>query len=432
MPEEMMTAPDWFQDKRLNEVAFCRVFLERHPLKCIGGTFFNVDGRLPEETIQRMIYEDIRDYVTSGVSKKVKNLLGVLKLECEAEPSPFQTDRIHVANGTVYLDDSFSEEKEFCRNRLPVSYNANTQNPETWLRYLHDLLIPEDILTLQEYFGYCLIPTTKAQKMLMIIGKGGEGKSRLGIVLRALLGSNMNTGSIAKIESSPFARADLEHQLLLLDDDMKLEALSQTNHLKAIITAELPMDLERKGEQSYQGDLRVRFLGLGNGSLQSLYDRTQGFYRRQIILTTKDKPADRIDDPYLAEKMCSELEGIFLWALEGLQRLIANDYRFTISDAARENMEEAISDGNNIVDFLQSEGYICFKADYEARSSDLYEVYKLWCKENAEHPFSMKTFISYLKQNATAYGLEYTNKIHYQGGKVRGFMGIYIERKLFY
>jgi len=69
---------------------------------------------------------------------------------------------------------------------------------------------------------------------------------------------------------------------------------------------------------------------------------------------------------------------------------------------------------------------------YEARSSDLYEVYKLWCKENAEHPFSMKTFITYLKQNADVYGIEYTNKIHYQGGKVRGFMGLKIERQLFY
>lgn len=367
MPEEMMTEPDWFQDKRLNEVAFCRELLEKHPVKCINGDFFNVDGRIPEEAIQRMIYEEIKDHVTTGVSKKVKNLLGVLKLECESEPPPFQTDRIHVANGTVFLDGSFSEEKEFCRNRLPVRYCAETAIPQAWLRYLNDLLLPDDIFTVQEYFGYCLIPTTKAQKMLMIIGKGGEGKSRLGIVLRALLGSNMNTGSIAKIESSPFARADLEHQLLLLDDDMKLEALSQTNHLKAIITAELPMDLERKGEQSYQGDLRVRFLGLGNGSLHSLYDRTHGFYRRQIILTTKDKPADRIDDPYLAEKMCAELEGIFLWALEGLQRLISNDYRFTISQRAKENMEEAISDGNNIVEFLKSEGYIGFKADYEAR-----------------------------------------------------------------
>ena len=42
----------------------------------------------------------------------------------------------------------------------------------------------DDILTLQEYLGYCLIPSTKGQKMLIITGKGGEGKSRIGLVMR--------------------------------------------------------------------------------------------------------------------------------------------------------------------------------------------------------------------------------------------------------
>lgn len=101
--------------------------------------------------------------------------------------------------------------------------------------------------------GYCLIPTTKGQQMLFLVGKGGEGKSRVGLVMRALLGDNMNTGSIQKVEISPFARADLEHLLVMVDDDMKLEALPQTNHIKTIVTAELPLDLERKGKQSYHG-----------------------------------------------------------------------------------------------------------------------------------------------------------------------------------
>ena len=33
----------------------------------------------------------------------------------------------------------------------------------------------------------------------------------------------------------------------------------------------------------------------------------------------------------IAEKMCAEAEGIFLWCLEGLRRLIANNYSFTLS-----------------------------------------------------------------------------------------------------
>ena len=79
--------------------------------------------------------------------------------------------------------------------------------------------------------------------MLLLTGKGGEGKSRIGVVLQALLGCNLKTGSIAKVEISPFARADLQNMLVMLDDDMKMEALTQTNNIKAIVTAELPMEL---------------------------------------------------------------------------------------------------------------------------------------------------------------------------------------------
>lgn len=259
----------------------------------------------------------------------------------------------------------------------------------------------------------------------MLIGRGGEGKSRIGLVLRTLLGTNMATGSMAKVETSRFARADLEHELVMLDDDMKLEALPQTNYIKAIVTAELPMDLERKGRQSYQGDLYVRFLGFGNGSLKALYDRSEGFFRRQIILTTRPKDASRTDDPFIAEKMCTEAEGIFLWCLEGLRRLIANNYCFTLSERARENMAEAVSDGNNAVDFMRSEGYIRFRADCEASSRDLYAVYRLWCEDNALKALSARSFSLYVCENLELYGLEQSNNIYLPGGRrVRGFVGV--------
>jgi len=63
--------------------------------------------------------------------------------------------------------------------------------------------------------AYVLLPTTKGQKMMIVIGKGGEGKSRIGRVLRVLLGDSMNTGSIQKVEVDRFARADLEWKLLM-------------------------------------------------------------------------------------------------------------------------------------------------------------------------------------------------------------------------
>ena len=114
----------------------------------------------------------------------------------------------------------------------------------------------------------------------------------------------------------------------------------------------------------------MRFLGFGNGTLQALYDRSVGFFRRQIILTVKDRPEDRVDDPFIADKMAAEAEGIFLWALGGLNRLRANEFRFTMSERSRENMTESVKDANNIIDFLASEGYIRFKADYEASTKE--------------------------------------------------------------
>ena len=45
---------------------------------------------------------------------------------------------------------------------------------------------PEDIPTVQEFIGYCLIPSNKGQRMMVIKGNGGEGKSQIGVVLSRL------------------------------------------------------------------------------------------------------------------------------------------------------------------------------------------------------------------------------------------------------
>lgn len=261
--------------------------------------------------------------------------------------------------------------------------------------------------------------------MLMLIGKGGEGKSRIGLAMRSIFGDSMNTTSIQKVENNRFSRADLESKLLMVDDDMDMSALPKTNYIKSIVTSECKMDMERKGVQSYQSQLYVRFLCFGNGALTALHDRSDGFFRRQIVLTTKDKSAGRADDPFLSDKMIAEREGIFLWCLEGLHRLLANNYRFTISDRVRENISVVVREVNNIVDFLTSVGYVQFKADSEAATHDLYATHKVWCEDNAENPLSPKSFSSFIAQSADAYRLEAANNVYIGNGKrCRGYLGI--------
>ncbi len=283
--------PSWYDGKKIDEVQFCSDFLGRHPMKCVRGRLFTVDGAVEDEgEVSRMILEEVSGCLSSGISKAVTNLLAALKLTAYSPPLPIETDRIYVANGTYFLNGSFTEDKAWCNNRLKVRYEPNAPKPERWLGFLSELLEPEDIPTLQEYLGYCLIPSTKGQKMLLLIGKGGEGKSRIGLVMRSLLGDSMNMTSIQKVENNRFSRADLENKLLMVDDDMDMAALPKTNYIKSIVTAECKMDLERKGVQSYQSRLYARFLCFGNGALTALHDRSDGFFRRQIVLTTRDRP----------------------------------------------------------------------------------------------------------------------------------------------
>lgn len=104
-------------------------------------------------------------------------------------------------------------------------------------------------------------------------------------------------------------------------------------------------------------------------------------YRRQLILTTKDKDPNRVDDPYFGEKLRSEAEAIVLWCIEGLKRLIANDFRFTVSERSVALMEELKEDNDNVLSFLQSQGYVGFEENTYASSSKLHRAYQKWCEE---------------------------------------------------
>ena len=99
---------------------------------------------------------------------------------------------------------------------------------------------------------------------------------------------------------------------------------------------------------------------------------------------------------------------------------------------ARENMETVKRSSNNVIEFLQSEGYIRFKADSEASSKALYEAYQRWCEDNAQKPMSANRLSSELAQNERLYNVEATNNVHVGGKRVRGFMGIEVVNPLPY
>jgi putative DNA primase/helicase len=137
-----------------------------------------------------------------------------------------------------------------------------------------------------------------------------------------------------------------------VDDDLQLEALPSTGYIKSLITVQIPTDIEYKGKQSYCEKLYARFLCFGNGTVKSLHDKSHGFARRMIILSAKPVSQNRETNPNIADEIIAEKSGILNWLFEGLQRLIAKNYKFSLSERAKLNAAEMMSDNCNIIEFL--------------------------------------------------------------------------------
>ena len=43
------TWPEWYDGRHINEVLFCQQFLDKHPMKCVRGRLFTVDGLIEDE-----------------------------------------------------------------------------------------------------------------------------------------------------------------------------------------------------------------------------------------------------------------------------------------------------------------------------------------------------------------------------------------------
>ena len=132
------SSPKWLAGDRINELEFCKAFLEQYPMICIHGTFFTADGRVTDENkLKKKILEWISPYVFAGIPKKITNLLDTMRVLAYSEPLPTYADRIFLANGTYYLSGEFEESRDFCMNRMPVAYNPDAPEPVRCLKFVH-------------------------------------------------------------------------------------------------------------------------------------------------------------------------------------------------------------------------------------------------------------------------------------------------------
>lgn len=75
-----------------------------------NGAFFTPDGRVTDDLPFRgEIYEELKCCAVNNIPRKITNILEVMKLAAHVEDFAPETDKIHLANGTLTLDGNFTE-----------------------------------------------------------------------------------------------------------------------------------------------------------------------------------------------------------------------------------------------------------------------------------------------------------------------------------
>ena len=116
--------------------------------------------------------------------------------------------------------------------------------------------------------------------------------------------------------------------------------------------------------------------------------------------------------------------------LRGKQRLVRQDFKFTESPRIKANRENVKRDYNNVLEFLESEGYIRFQPEASASSKELHESYRLWCEENAMTALKNRSFSDAMIAVQTKYNLVHCNTIKNSAGRrVWGFTGVEVITK---
>ena len=121
-----MNLPVWFDGQNINEALFCEEFLQERRIIFANGAFFTPDGRVTDDLpLRGEIYDKLKFCAVNNIPRKITNILEVLKLEAQVPDFPPEQDRIHVANGTLLLDGTFTEGRPaIVRNRLPVVFHS--------------------------------------------------------------------------------------------------------------------------------------------------------------------------------------------------------------------------------------------------------------------------------------------------------------------
>ena len=326
---------------------------------------------------------------------------------------------VNVRNGLLDIRDmSFNEHTPSYLStvQLNVEYNPQVDCPQ-FKKFLNEVLDCKLIPLVQEIVGYLLTTNTASQKAFVFWGPARTGKSTLLWVVEYLLLGKKNVSNIPWQEiGDKFKTAELLGKLANVFSDLPSKSIDDTGIFKGV-TGEDYLMAEKKNKNPFKFKPFARLVFSCNELPRNYVDRTEGFYRRLIIVPFSRQIEKSKIDKSLKYKFQREKEGILNWALEGLKRLYENNFEFSENELTDGVKKEYKRENNNVISFVEE----CCELDglFSCSRIEIYEAYKEFCVEAGLKALSQIKFNKELEGNF--------NITRSRSGKLRLWNGVRIK-----
>jgi putative DNA primase/helicase len=312
-----------------------------------------------------------------------REILGSLEIETSIDPDCVNPKNlINLKNGLINIDAPHEgliphDPRHIHSFQLPIAYDPDAECPR-FERFLQEKAPDSDVRALiQEIFGYCLIPSSEFQKAFVFYGGTETGKSTLLHILGALVGKdNRCAVNFGRLTDQFYVRL-LDGKLVNITSEVSISEVAAEGVLKEIIAGD-EISGARKHQDPYFFTPFCRLI-LACNDLPKSRDASKAFFRRFLVVPFDIPTPDNQKDPKLAAHIVShELDGVFQWALAGLQRL-KNSGGFTVPESSVEALSEWQVEANPllkaVLDFMENHAY------WNGPATELYEILKDMARE---------------------------------------------------
>lgn len=342
----------------------------------------------PDESVKRAIQIVCRENGLPVKDNFIRGAFNCAKARFfrTVEFDRIDTRSIGAANGVLrYVDGGWSmtpyRREDYRRIRLPVIYDPSARCPrfEQFLSEVFDGTTDkrERGLTVLEYLGLSLTASTEHEKALLLVGKGGNGKSVLLRVLESLIGGKNRSSVQLKQLENRFQRAHLDGKLVNIMSELSEGGEVPDAEIKAIISGE-PITAEHKLKPPFEF-FPICKIWIATNHMPSVRDLSDGLFRRFLILSFPNRFDDKTSrDTRLSEKLASEASGILNYCLKALAGVYERG-ALTEPASSREAVQGWKRDSDQTSQFLEDE--MILEPGASISSGEVYRIYVNWAKE---------------------------------------------------